>query len=86
MVDRNNKQIYKAVLGASNHSTRKRVESDFYSTDPVAIDYLLEYESFDRNVWECACGNGNLSRRLEEYGYNVRSTDIVYRGYGEREY
>lgn len=63
-------------------SKKSRATNDYYSTDPTAIDYLLKYESFDKNIWECACGNGNLSKRLENYGYNVLSTDLVYRGFG----
>lgn len=38
----------------------KRVKSDYYATDPRALDYLLKYEVFDKNVWECACGGGEL--------------------------
>ena len=78
----NNKKIF-TPLGV--HSAKSRALNDFYSTDPIAIDYLLKYESFDKNIWECACGNGNLSKRLEDYGYNVLSTDLVYRGFGEGE-
>lgn len=80
----NNKSIY-STLGASSHSEYERQQDDFYSTDPSAIDYLLKYETFNNNIWECACGNGNLSKRLEEFGFNVHSTDKYYRGYGERE-
>ena len=73
------------TIGASNHSNRLREDKDFYSTDPQAIDYLLKHEKFSKSVWECACGNGNLSKRLEYYGYDVKSTDLIYRGYGEKE-
>lgn len=73
------------TLGASGHSNRVRESKDFYSTDPKAIDYLLKHETFDKNIWECACGNGNLSKRLEHFGYNVYSTDLIYRDYGEKE-
>ena len=71
-----------STLGASSHSVYERVKDDFYSTDPKAINYLLRYEKFDKNIWECACGNGNLSKRLEKFVYNVLSTDLVYRGFG----
>lgn len=70
------------INGWSNHSEYERQVDDFYSTDPVAIDYLLKYEDFDNNIWECACGNGVLSKRLIEYGHIVYSTDKYYRGYG----
>ena len=33
-------------------------------------------------VWECACGEGHISKVLESHGYDVVSTDLVYRGYG----
>lgn len=61
--------------------TAIRETNDFYATDPKAIDYLLKYEVFDKNIWECACGEGNLSEPLKEYGYNVFSTDLIDRGY-----
>lgn len=80
-----NSKTLGVTLGASNHSERIRADDDFYSTNPVAIDYLLEHEDFDENIWECACGNGKLSERLKEKGFNVRSTDLVYRDYGENE-
>lgn len=61
--------------------TAIREENDYYATDPKAIDLLLKYEVFDKNIWECACGEGNLSEPLKEYGYNVFSTDLIDRGY-----
>ena len=71
--------------GATNHSDFERVENDYYATDPKAIDYLLAVEEFSRDIWECACGEGHLSKRLEEYGKCVYSSDLVYRGYGDKE-
>lgn len=65
------------------HTNYERQNEDYYSTDPLAIDYLLQHESFDNHIWECACGNGNLSERLKEHGYNVYSTDLINRGYGD---
>ena len=71
-------------LGASNHSEYVSATDDYYATDPIAIDLL--YKSGELNkvkYWECACGDGALSKRLEHYGFDVVSTDKVYRGYGE---
>lgn len=73
-----------ATLGASNHTEQERQAEDYYATDPKAIELLLEQETFSPNIWECACGGGHLSKVLENHGYNVRSTDLVYRGYGEK--
>ncbi len=33
-------------------------------------------------IWEVSCGEGHLSKRLEHYGYEVYSTDLIDRGYG----
>lgn len=76
------RKIY-ATLGASNHVDHERQEEDYYATEPKAMELLLEQEQFSPTVWECACGGGHLSRVLESAGYNVISTDLVYRGYGE---
>ena len=44
---------------------------------------MLKVEKFSPNVWECACGEGHLAKVLENHGYNVKSTDLIDRGYGE---
>lgn len=36
-------------------------------------------------IWECACGEGHLSKALAAHGYEVISTDLVYRGFGDPE-
>lgn len=69
------------IIGASNHSNTIRDQYDYYATDPIALIKLLKYESFNKNVWECACGEGHLSNVLKNYGYNVYSTDLIDRGY-----
>lgn len=66
-------------LGASNHADSERQNEDYYATDPSMVDELLKKESFNRSIWEPACGQRSLSRRLEELGYEVRDSDIVAR-------
>lgn len=79
----NTRAIY-TTLGASNHTEKERADNDFYATDPEAIDKLRGTgELTCNNIWECACGAGHLSKRLEIFGYNVKSTDLIDRGYGE---
>ena len=73
--------VYK-TLGASSHTNEQRQQDDYYATDPRSIDYLLEKATPQKDIWECACGEGHLSKRLMELGFNVRSTDLVYRGFG----
>lgn len=80
----NKNSIFK-TLGASNHTDKERENDDYYATDPIAIDVLLNDGNIklSDNVWECSCGEGHLSERIKQYGYNVRSTDLIDRGYGE---
>ncbi len=61
--------------------TAIREENDFYATDPRAMHDLLQREQFNKNIWEPACGEGNLSEVLKQYGYNVYRTDLIDRGY-----
>lgn len=79
----NRKSIF-TTLGASNHTDKERETNDYYATDPIAIDALLQGGAeLNHEVWECSAGQGHLSEKLKEYGYNVRSTDLIDRGYGE---
>ena len=75
----NQNSIY-TTIGASNHSKTEREANDYYATDPKALELLLEEESFNNKVWECACGGGHLSKVLLEKGYDVLSSDIFDRG------
>lgn len=77
----NSKSVY-ATLGASSHTCGDRQQHDYYATEPRAMELLLAEERFSPIVWECACGGGHLSKVLEEHGFEVLSTDLVYRGYG----
>lgn len=72
-----------ATVGATNRSKFEREQHDYYATDPIAIELLLDKVRFSRDVWECACGEGHLSKVLRSRGYNVLSTDLIDRGYGE---
>ena len=65
--------------GASNHTDQERETMDYYATEPKAIQLLLEKERFNKNVWECACGELHLSHVLQKNGYVVRNSDIVDR-------
>lgn len=76
----NSRSIY-MTLGASNHTEKERESNDFYATEPKALELLLELEKFSPFVWEPACGEGHLSKVLAIHGHQVRSSDIVDRGY-----
>ena len=78
----NSNSIYK-VLGASNHTENERESNDYYATSPIAIDMLLRKIQIPHYVYEPACGEGHLSKRLEELGHTVYSSDVCNRGYGD---
>lgn len=80
----NDHSIY-VTLGASNHSQEEREEHDYYATHPKAVELLLEQEKFYNEIWEPACGEGHISKVLENNGYKVHSSDLIYRGYGNLE-
>jgi len=80
------------MSGALSHGQRKagvgvdranREKDDFYPTPPEATRALLSVETFDGPIWEPACGDGAISRELEAAGYEVVSSDLIARGYGE---
>jgi ParB-like chromosome segregation protein Spo0J len=55
----------------------------FYRTPTETTRALLKVEKFRSRVWELACGDGAISKVLIEAGYEVVSTDLIDRGYGE---
>ena len=71
--------------GASNHTEEERQQDDYYATEPRAVEILLENEQFSPYVWECACGEGHMSDILKAHGYEVKSSDLVDRGYSGTE-
>lgn len=77
----NKNSVFK-TLAASNHTDKERQSQDYYATDPIAIDKLAAVYDIPHYVWEPACGEGHLSKRLIELGHGVISTDLFDRGYG----
>lgn len=71
-------------LGATTHCLQEREIHDYYATDPSAIDKLFNCKSFKipSYVWECACGEGHLAKRLSELGCGVYASDLINRGFG----
>jgi hypothetical protein len=56
---------------------------DFFPTPAWATEALVDNERFDGDIWECACGNGAMSRVLEGVNHKTVSSDLFDRGYGE---
>ena len=68
--------------GLIKHSPN-REKLDFYATHPSVVEKLLLKEQFNKNIYEPACGMGHISEVLKNHGYNVESSDIEDRGYGD---
>ena len=68
-----------------NGSNGNREVNDFYPTPEIATLELLNNIKIFGNVWEPACGEGHLSKCLEQWGFKVKSSDLIDRGYGEQE-
>lgn len=56
---------------------------DFFPTPPWATYALIDNERFKGDIWECACGDGAMSRVLAETTRPVRSSDLYDRGFGD---
>lgn len=56
---------------------------DFFPTPKWATFALIDNEKFKGEIWESACGDGAMSRVLEQTGETVFSSDLHNRGFGE---
>lgn len=56
--------------------------NEYYATHPSVTLDLLREETFHHHILEPACGGGFISKPLMDNGYNVLSTDIIDRGFG----
>jgi len=70
-----------SIVGANIKGDREK--NDFYPTPESTTKALLERESFEGQVWECACGDGSMSEVIKKYN-KVWSSDIINRGYGDK--
>jgi len=66
-------------------TTKRRADlsgPDYFPTPKWATYALIDNETFNGDIWECACGDGAMSAVLEETGNRVYSSDLFDRGYG----
>lgn len=72
-----------SIVGSSRNNGEREV-NDFYPTPKYAVKELLKLEPFTDSFFEPACGEGDISQAILEYGYkNVYSSDLINRGYGD---
>ena len=62
---------------------KKRNANDFYPTPDYATEALMNREFFSQKIWEPACGDGAISKVLEERGHTTVSTDLIDYGFGQ---
>jgi hypothetical protein len=72
-----------SIVGASRDNGL-REKDDFYPTPIYATQSLLDKVQFSGSVWECACGDGAMSDVIINNGYDVYSSDLIERGYGDK--
>ena len=72
-----------ALAYVGHNSKGDREKEDFYPTPESATQALMDRQQFKGEIWECACGNGAMSKVIIKNGYNVYSSDLIDRGYGE---
>ena len=65
---------------AGGNPSRGRAENDFYATHPNSTKALLEVEEIIYPALEPACGEGHISKLLDNL--QTKSTDLIDRGYG----
>ena len=69
------------IIGGDSSTGRQK--NDFYRTPCEAVIALLrQYPNLPESIWEPCCGDGAISKVLEDYGKKVISSDLFDRGYG----
>lgn len=61
----------------------ERREADFYATPPENVNCLTHFLNLSQfAVWESACGEGHISKRLAQFVTAVVSSDLRVTGFG----
>lgn len=65
------------IIGGND--PEKRNKQDFYPTPPDVTEALMRELNLPKSytIWESACGNGAITKKLESMGYTVVGTDIT---------
>jgi hypothetical protein len=59
----------------------EREEDDWYQEPRWCSERLFEEEPFEEDVWDPACGGGNIARSAFAFGHRTLASDLVDRGY-----
>jgi len=77
------RELRDRLIGAAGNCTGVKMHphadrgADLYETPPEAVHALLQVESIQGPIWECAAGRGAIVRALREAGHEVAGTDLV---------
>lgn len=68
----------------ANRSSKDRLKTELYSTPDNVTRALLNFLDIDKSktIWECACGDGSMSKTMSDMGYDVISSELNDYGYG----
>ncbi len=83
-ISKTNNGVSSAHITGGNHRG-DRQSDDFYPTTPECTLSFLSVELpylHGKKVFEPCCGDGAISKLMEDAGLDVVSHDLVYRGYG----
>lgn len=72
-------------IGTSNHVAAPRLDNDFYTIAPAAIEVLIKKLqelkiAVPANIIETSVGVGHIAHVFEHNGHEVEEYDIVDRG------
>lgn len=70
------------MIGSPVGAQSVREVHDYYATDPRAVVSLMQHKRLPHVIYECACGEGHLSKELAKHGHEVISIDLINRGFG----
>ena len=65
-------------------SNYKRAKHDWYVEPDFAVHALKDNLRLSGEIYDPFCGRGTIPRIFADDGYDVKGSDIVDRGYGER--
>jgi hypothetical protein len=71
------------MAGNPRGSGYDRNADNWYQETPACVDAFLEAELLVGNVWDPACGAGNIPERCRARGLDVFASDLRDRGYGD---
>jgi ParB-like chromosome segregation protein Spo0J len=77
------KQVARIERDQRKARGESRQPDSYYRTPTDSTRLLLRVEKFGWIILEPACGDGAISRVLEDHGYVVISRDLHNRGYGD---